>query len=226
MKSFVIVTVVALAAIASGSILPQQLDGRIVGGYEINIKNVPYQVSLQSYGHFCGGSIISHKFIFTAAHCTDGQNAANLKVRVGSSEHASGGKLYQVKAIHQNPKYNRQSIDHDFSLLELKEEIELGPNAFPIRLPEQDEPVTDGALLLDAKKAYSNFNEITDTMICAGFDQGGKDACQGDSGGPLVHGDVLVGVVSWGKGCAEPGYPGVYSRVASVRDWVRSITNF
>ena len=40
-------------------------------------------------------------------------------------------------------------------------------------------------------------------MICAGVAGGGKDACEGDSVGPLVVGGQLVGIVSWGVGCAE-----------------------
>lgn len=70
---------------------------------------------------------------------------------------------------------------------------------------------------------------ITDQMICAGYEKGGKDSCQGDSGGPLStrisNRPLLVGVVSWGIGCARPDYAGVYARVTSVRSWIKSHTN-
>lgn len=67
--------------------------------------------------------------------------------------------------------------------------------------------------------------EVDDTMIAAGYASGGKDSCQGDSGGPLVVFDqandpVLVGVVSWGEGCARPDKYGIYSRVSSAYQWI------
>jgi len=72
--------------------------------------------------------------------------------------------------------------------------------------------------------AYADYGGITVNMICAGVIGGGKDSCQGDSGGPLVVGDQLVGIVSWGLSCALADYPGVYSNVATLKDFVTNVT--
>ncbi|XP_068231243.1 serine proteinase stubble-like isoform X2 [Palaemon carinicauda] len=68
---------------------------------------------------------------------------------------------------------------------------------------------------------------ITSNMICAGLDAGGKDSCQGDSGGPMVTTGntaqtfmVVIGVVSWGYGCADANSPGVYARVGNYLSWI------
>ena len=83
--------------------------------------------------------------------------------------------------------------------------------------------------------AYTDF--FADDMFCAGLPGGGVDTCQGDSGGPIMAPLVdppsptdpahwrLVGVTSWGEGCAEPGKPGVYARLGDpdIGDWVRTV---
>jgi len=66
---------------------------------------------------------------------------------------------------------------------------------------------------------------ITDSMICAGLPDGGVDSCQGDSGGPFFTNESpesreLLGIVSWGRGCGRPGYPGVYTQVSYFIDWI------
>lgn len=73
----------------------------------------------------------------------------------------------------------------------------------------------------DTAPAYRG--RTTDDMLCASAP--GKDTCQGDSGGPLVltWGEpVLVGVVSWGEGCADESRPGVYVRIDGEHylDWI------
>ena len=69
---------------------------------------------------------------------------------------------------------------------------------------------------------------VTDVMICADVSEGGRGSCQGDSGGPLVintsSGLQQVGIVSWGFGCAEAGYPGVYTRVSEFKGWISALT--
>uniref|UniRef100_K7FUB4 Transmembrane protease serine 5 n=1 Tax=Pelodiscus sinensis TaxID=13735 RepID=K7FUB4_PELSI len=84
--------------------------------------------------------------------------------------------------------------------------------------------------LISTKKCNSSClysGELTPRMLCAGYLDGQADACQGDSGGPLVCQDELtwrlVGIVSWGTGCAEPNSPGVYTKVAEFLDWIYHI---
>ena len=73
--------------------------------------------------------------------------------------------------------------------------------------------------------AYASYGGVTQSMLCAGVQNvGGKDACQGDSGGPLAVNGELSGIVSWGVGCAQARYPGVYANVAYLRDFISSHT--
>ncbi|XP_055852077.1 trypsin-1-like [Episyrphus balteatus] len=244
-----------LAAAQSARFLQKpMLDGRIVGGEEIDISEAPHQISLQRYSsHSCGGSLIKKNIVLTAAHCTSGASASSLKVRIGSSLYASGGVLVAVKKVTIHPKYNPSTIDYDFSILELDDYESKGLVSGNAKLPKAGQDVADGTLLRvtgwgntqnsqesrsrlrgatvpkanqsKCNSSYSRYGGVTDRMICAGLEQGGKDACQGDSGGPLMEKNVLIGVVSWGYGCAVPNYPGVYSRVASVRDWIKTVSS-
>lgn len=57
-------------------------------------------------------------------------------------------------------------------------------------------------------------------MFCAGVPEGGKDSCNGDSGGPVTIGNILIGLVSWGYGCARKGYPGVHTQISYFHEWI------
>ena len=96
----------------------------------------------------------------------------------------------------------------------------------PDNLQEARVPITTDAY---CASAYIDFDPAT--MVCAGFPQGGVDTCQGDSGGPMFGktsaGELrIVGTTSFGEGCARPGKPGVYARVAddALRPWIAQNT--
>ncbi|RZC39837.1 serine protease [Asbolus verrucosus] len=235
---------------SKNSLLP---DGRIIGGSSIAISQVPWQVSLQYYGsHICGASIISSRYVVTAAHCTDGLSAGSLSIRAGTATRGSGGQVVSVSRINQNPNYNDNLIDYDISVLELSSALTLNSNAAAISLPSSSTSWAAGTSVLvtgwgttregssslptalqgvtvqlvsesSCKSAYGS-SSITSRMLCAGVTGGGKDACQGDSGGPLAVNGVLGGIVSWGYGCARPSYPGVYSNVPALRSYITQVT--
>lgn len=231
---------------------PRLIDGRIVGGEIVDIVQVPYQISLLYNGfHICGGSLISKTKVLSAAHCVHKQSASMFSIRTGSSRMGFGGKVVKVTNITVHPLYNPRNVDYDFSILELEDYDEKHVKQSFVSLPGAGDELEDGTMLMvsgwgntknssesnsllravkvpkfnqeKCNRAYQIYGGVTERMICAGFDKGGKDACQGDSGGPLVDAEhkTLVGVVSWGYGCAVPNYPGIYSKVSSVRDWIK-----
>ena len=77
----------------------------------------------------------------------------------------------------------------------------------------------------ECRRVMGSVEPVTTTMICAG--DSGVDTCQGDSGGPMTTrrpedaGYALVGITSWGIGCARPDTYGVYTRVASFLEWIQ-----
>ena len=100
--------------------------------------------------------------------------------------------------------------------------------AFPRDLMQVKLPL---ASRTNCNDANSYNGAITGLMICAGPEAGGRDTCQGDSGGPLTHNPsgttlsgytVLVGVTSFGTGCARPNKFGVYARIShpSIRAFI------
>lgn len=162
--------------------------------------------------------------------------------------------LLEVTRVWVHPNYDDHSLDSDVAVWELAQPVRLrhypefaereeiarwtrqGRTVRTIGYGTID-PLTgetsdtllevDVPLLSDAecRAAYEGTDlPITDTMICAGLEQGGKDSCWGDSGGPLFkpgREPTLLAVVSTGIGCAEPGHPGVYTQLSGFRSWIR-----
>ncbi|XP_065368114.1 trypsin-like [Calliphora vicina] len=246
---FRFIALFAFVSCAYAGTFPDYLEGRIVNGVNTTIQAHPYQVSLQLNNgfHFCGGSIISEDIIITAAHCMQRYKPSEFKVRLGSTEYDNGGKLVAVKGFKFHEGYNPKTMVNDVAVIKLAAPVRESANIRYVKLSERTPATGTTAVVTGwgakcfllcqtapkvlqkvevdivdeqqcASSEYKYGDQIKETMLCAYAVK--KDACQGDSGGPLVANNELVGVVSWGKGCAISGYPGVYCDVAVVRSWI------
>ncbi|XP_058152463.1 enteropeptidase [Dasypus novemcinctus] len=152
-----------------------------------------------------------------------------------------------------NPHYNKRSKNNDIAMLHLEFKVNYTDYIQPICLPEKNEVFSPGRFcsiagwgnvanegptanilqeadvpLLSNEKCQQQMPEynITDNMVCAGYEEGGIDSCQGDSGGPLTCQEnnrwFLAGVTSFGHQCARPNRPGVYVRVPRFTEWIQS----
>ncbi|TRY73082.1 hypothetical protein TCAL_13509, partial [Tigriopus californicus] len=149
-----------------------------------------------------------------------------------------------------HPNYSSRNVDNDFALIQLKDKIKFDDSTVvrPACLPNEDLTTRTGQdvvvtgwgtiryegraseflqevtlKLVDFDQCETRLNTaLTDNMFCAYED--GKDSCQGDSGGPLIYAETtfydVIGVVSWGYGCASPNLPGVYANVHKARAWI------
>jgi trypsin len=176
-----------------------------------------------------------------------------INVRIGGTTQ-SDGEERTASSVIVHPNY-LATMGYDISLIRLSESSTMAPTQvagagerstwtagtletivgwgateeggdLPDNLQEARVPITTDQY---CSGAYSDFDPAT--MVCAGFPEGGVDTCQGDSGGPMFGRTSagalrVVGATSWGEGCARPGKPGVYARVAdeALRPWIAENT--
>ncbi|NJQ05360.1 S1 family peptidase [Streptomyces lonarensis] len=195
----------------------------------------------------CGATLVAPTKAVTAAHCVHNLDRTRYLVVGGRTARLGPeGVDREISDIWINPAWDRDTKAGDVAVLTLAEPMPFAtlPIAGPTdaHLYEPGTPshvlgwgrtaevgnastvlrIAEVPLVADAacEAAYAShtFQVDSASMVCAGLPEGGVDACQLDSGGPLVVDGVLVGVVSWGNGCARPDFPGVYVRVSAFSE--------
>ncbi|KYM95215.1 Chymotrypsin-2, partial [Cyphomyrmex costatus] len=228
----------------------------VVGGIDAPDGKYPYQVSLKDAvtgKHFCGGAIVSQKYVITAAHCLDTYDSTDILVDVGSTRLYCPVDIqrYRADKLILYPHFNKTLHMNDIGLIRLTKDIRFSETIKPIALISYDRNFTDidfivtgwGELWWDGptlerlqqtmltgfshKKCALAHKDITDNHICtfgAWYDRQ-KIICHGDSGGPLTFEGALAGIVSFGILPCISGFPVVSTRVYNYREWVNEYIN-
>lgn len=222
---------------------------RIVNGKPASPKNWPALGAIvdSNYapadedGQFCSGALIAPQIVLTAGHCLESINLKTTDVifkRKDLRFQTGIRRAVVKKIIHQ--RFNSKTNNYDLGLLYLNQPIK-NIQPLPIRsfLPKpgallkiagwgldgypngnRTNRLQETSVQLKSRKVCQrSYLKITKQSFCAGTNRG-DDACLGDSGSPALFKGKIVGVVSRGRGCGNPLFPGVYSRVDLVKNWL------
>ncbi|CAH2000051.1 unnamed protein product [Acanthoscelides obtectus] len=229
---------------------------RIIGGTEAKRYKWPWHVAVlnQHMEVFCGGTLISPRWVLTASHCI----RKYLRVRLNAHDlHARDGADIEmvVYKTFPHPKFDYKTVDNDIALLMLPRPVHIPVACLPTKRPKprqlcsvmgwgkvDPDDVYGVPILHEAKlpivpsrtcrKSYKQFF-ISNNMLCAGWASGRADTCAGDSGGGLMcslKGSrrtvySIQGITSFGDGCGQKNKYGIYTTVFNYIGWINYIIN-
>ncbi|MFZ3557212.1 serine protease [Streptomyces sp. BH055] len=186
----------------------------VIGGQDAANDQYPWNVSVRTNGHRCGGVIYNGSTVLTAAQCVDGLNPKDLSIRYGTLTHASGGTDVGVKDVIMHPDYDSWAHDNDIAVLHPDTPLIKGENARSVCLPEPGSDPAEGTVatltgwgatrvggtipqrlqkvdlsIVDRatlRSDYSGSYDIANNMIGASYSEAGRGAAHKDEGSPLT----------------------------------------
>ncbi|XP_025269824.1 venom serine protease 34 [Camponotus floridanus] len=191
---------------------------KIVGGMETGVNEYPMMAGLVDPSQkdvYCGGTIISERYILTAAHCLDNKNTSNVGILVGDHDLSTGAdtnasRLYTVSRFDIHPLYNNESLENDIAIITTNSPISFSEKVGPACLPFQHQSDSFAGSYVDllgwgttefGGMKSKTLQKVTLNVItnrdCRQSDPNllysqlctsgeKKDACQFDSGGPVL----------------------------------------
>ncbi|CAK9294624.1 unnamed protein product [Gordionus sp. m RMFG-2023] len=228
---------------------PQRV-ANIIHGTTASPHTWPWQVALLKYGKLkCGGSMISQRWIVTAAHCVERGYKNDFRILVGSHnllDRDDGSEIIEIAGIHIHPDWNRKILKNDIALIKLKKPIKFNKKIQPICLPIMHYNVKGGAqchatgwgltengrtktlqqtcLSVSGEAECLKYNRFPKERHTVCSQSQGTNVCFGDSGGPLmcsVDGRwTLVGISSFVHGtCYGTSF---FTKVAAYADFIKN----
>ncbi|CAG2175685.1 unnamed protein product [Oppiella nova] len=206
---------------------------RIVGGVDATADQAPFQVSLQYQGwfgwsHICGGSLVGTQSVVTAAHCTDGATASQLRVAYGGLDRTNLAYINPVVTIYQHSQYNTPTeLNYDYTVLRLQDKIQTSATIKTIELIDASPAVGSKAQLTGwgqtigtdsnsspTKLQYAEFTTITREECQRRADNTIKNA-------PTVTTQMICGENKSASGCyGDSGGPFVIGgKLAGIVSW-------
>lgn len=246
--SFPIVLATAFAATAIDEADEQFSNGgaNVVGGTTSAQGAYPYY-SIPYYGsaRLCGATLIHEDILLSAAHCEGTFSNVNVQIGGNLASGADAREVIRASIERVHPNFSTSTFEDDLMLIKLTKSStapfvpwnnvsSVPADGSSVKVIGFGRTVEDGVrsdVLQEANLNVVNFTTcnaeygflIESKMLCAAAD--GKDSCRGDSGGPLFSTDgTIVGIVSFGYGCARAGFAGVYARTDSstAQDFIRT----
>ncbi|XP_015126441.1 uncharacterized protein LOC107048006 [Diachasma alloeum] len=227
-----------------------RMRAKIVGGVDTNDAEYPFLVGISTEDGFCSGSIISRRYILTAAHCVADLKASDLphvSVRTGNlRSRTSGGNVYGVEEIGIHKGFeNNGNFPHDIAIIKVNTTIKFDRYTQPISLSESVPRVSNKVTVVGwgriaplnrtpPRKPQKVDEVVISRKSCAKVHRpdpidrthicvmGSRrfGICAGDSGGPALFNNALVGITSFSGPSCARGVPDVFTSIPYHLEWI------